>query len=317
MRRQNNWIFRERTLNLGGRLEHFDRPKIMGILNATPDSFYKPTQQGPRPTALPSVQELVDRAGTMIEQGADWLDLGGMSTRPGAEPVSPEAETQRVVPGLEAIHKAHPDTPLSIDTVHARTAREAAAAGAVLINDVSAGRMDAELLDTVADLGLPYVLMHMQGQPKTMQENPAYQDPVQEVYDFLQQGIADCRAKGIGDILIDPGFGFGKGPEDNFELLAGLDRLRHLACPILVGISRKSMVYNTLQTTPEAALNGTTVLHTLALIHGADVLRVHDPKEAREAIALTARYFEGLQNTRALRLPDGPNTTPPIKSNTL
>jgi dihydropteroate synthase len=312
MRRQNNWIFRERTLNLGGRLEHFETPRIMGILNATPDSFYRPPGSAPSKASsasgenrIPSAQELVDRAGRMLEDGADWLDLGGMSTRPGAETVSPEAEIERVIPPIQAIHQAFPDTPLSVDTVHARVAREAAAAGAVLINDVSAGRMDEALIDTVAELGLPYVLMHMQGQPRDMQAQPEYADPVQDVYDFLQQGIADCRARGIGDILIDPGFGFGKTLEHNYELLAGMDRLRHLGCAILIGVSRKSMIHKALQSSPEAALNGSTVLHTLALIQGADVLRVHDPREARETIALTRLYLEGLKRSRTLRYPEG------------
>ncbi len=287
----------------------------MGILNATPDSFFRPKAEqqaaADAPAKAPSPQELVDRAGQLLEDGADWLDIGGMSTRPGAEVVSPEAETDRVIPALQAIHQAFPDTPLSVDTVHARTAREAAAAGAVLVNDISAGRMDAELLDTVAELGLPYVLMHMQGTPKDMQEHPAYVDPVQDVYDFLQQGIADCRARGIGDILIDPGFGFGKNLEHNFALLAGLERLRHLGCPILVGISRKSMVNKVLKTSPEKALNGSTVLHTLALIHGADVLRVHDPREARQAIALTAQYLEARRFNAEVRYPEGTVPTLP------
>ncbi len=283
---QNNWIFRERTLVLGGRLHRLERPVVMAILNATPDSFHLPEDR--RVAGDPSAA--VDLAGRLLDEGADWLDLGGMSTKPGAAEVPAAEEADRVLPLLEAVHAAFPDVPLSIDTVHAAVAEAAVRAGAVLVNDVSAGRMDPELWPTVARLGVPYVLMHMRGRPEDMQRDPAYGNVAQEVYDFLQDGLAACRAAGMGDVLLDPGFGFGKTLDHNYALLAALGRLRHLGAPVLVGLSRKSMVCRALDVSPAEALNGTSVLHALALLEGADVLRVHDPREAREAIELVGRF---------------------------
>jgi dihydropteroate synthase len=267
------------TLNLRGRLLVIDRPLVMGILNITPDSFFAQSR-------TPSVQESVDRAGEMLREGASLLDIGGQSTRPGSTRIDAAEESQRVLPVIEAICQAFPGTVLSIDTYHASVAKEAVAAGASIVNDISGGSMDATMLDTVAALRVPYVCMHMKGVPETMQEKPQYEDITREVLDYFIQRVADCRAAGITDLILDPGFGFGKAIAHNFELFRNMAALHMLRLPLLVGWSRKSTIWKTLGVSAAESLNGTTVMHTLAVLRGAAILRVHDVREAVEVIRL-------------------------------
>ena len=268
-----------KTLNCKGRLISLEEPKVMGILNVTGDSFYAESRVG---TAL------IDKAAVLLEEGAAFLDIGGQSTRPGSIAVGPSEETDRVVPVIEDLLRHFPQALLSVDTYHSAVASAAVKAGACIVNDISGGRLDEAMLSTVAALGVPYVAMHMQGTPETMQRDPHYTDVTREVLEYL--GAVDKRATdaGIHDVILDPGFGFGKNRGHNYRLMAELDLLALLDRPILVGVSRKSMIYKTLGVSPEEALNGTTVLHTVALMKGADILRVHDVREAIEAIRLTS-----------------------------
>ena len=270
------------TLNRKGQLLTMETPLVMGILNLTPDSFYGGSR-------VHSVDDLLQRAEKMIVEGADILDIGGQSTRPGSHRVSAGEELERVLPAIEAVHRRWPEQLVSVDTFYASVAREAVAAGASLVNDISAGALDEAMIETVTDLSVPYVLMHMKGHPETMQENPVYENVTLEVFDDLNRKLAAIRAAGIHDVIIDPGFGFGKTAVHNFQLLREMSFLQQLHCPLLAGVSRKGMVYKTLGITAEEALNGTTVLHTIALLNGASLLRVHDVKEAKEAIALVQR----------------------------
>lgn len=271
------------TLNCKGQLLVIDKPVVMGILNTTPDSFYAGSR-------VEQTTALLQRAESMLSGGAAILDIGGQSTRPNSKRVSAEEELSRVVPAIESIHRNFPEAILSIDTFYAAVAKEAVAAGAAIVNDVSAGTLDKELLPAVAAMGVPYVLMHMKGDPQTMQNNPVYQNVTLEVFDHLSFAITDLQRQGIHDIIIDPGFGFGKTIGHNFQLLRELTFFRHLQKPLLAGLSRKGTVYKTLNTTPEKALNGTTVLHTIALMNGATILRAHDVREAKEAIDLFLAY---------------------------
>lgn len=255
----------------------------MGILNTTPDSFY----EGSR---LNDINRLLQKAEQMIKDGATILDIGGQSTRPDSERVPEEEELKRVLPAIEAVHKSFPEQIISIDTFYASVAREAVAAGASLVNDVSAGTIDKVLLRTVAELGVPYILMHIQGTPQTMQQNPQYKNVTLDVFDALSFKVKELQNLGIKDVIVDPGFGFGKTISHNFQLLRELSFFTQLAKPLLIGLSRKATVYKMLQTTADKALNGTTVLHTIALLNGANILRVHDVKEAREAIQLYLAY---------------------------
>ncbi len=256
----------------------------MGILNTTPDSFYSGSR-------VRSVDAALQQAEQMLNEGAAILDIGGASTRPGAEEVLAEEELQRVLPVVEAVRRHFPEAIVSIDTWRATVAREALEAGASMVNDVSAGRWDEALLPVVAQYRCPYILMHAQGKPQTMQVAPLYSEVVQEVLDFFIQKIAHLQTLGIYDIAIDPGFGFGKTLEHNYALLQHLATFEAvLQRPILVGVSRKSMVCRLLGVKPEAALNGTTALHVLALLQGARVLRVHDVREAIEAIRIIEAY---------------------------
>lgn len=271
------------TLNCKGRLLTISEPIIMGILNVTPDSFYSGSR-------LNNTDALLRKAEEMINDGATILDIGGQSTRPNSERISEVEELKRVLPAIEAVHKVFPNQILSVDTFYASVAREAVNAGASIVNDVSAGTIDSELLPTVAQLNVPYVLMHMKGNPQTMQQSPSYQNVTLEVFDALSFKIKELEKAGIKDILVDPGFGFGKTIAHNFTLLRELSFFTQLNKPLMVGLSRKATVYKTLQTTAEKALNGTTVLHTIALLNGATVLRVHDVKEAKETVALYLAY---------------------------
>lgn len=273
------------TLNCKGRLIVLDRPIVMGILNVTPDSFYVGSRV--------SEDVVLKRAEQMIQEGATILDIGGMSTRPGAEPVSEEEEIKRVIPVIQTISKALPEALLSIDTVKAKVAQEAILAGAHIINDVSAGKIDPGMYQTVAELKVPYVLMHMKGTPETMQQQAEYDDVVLEVLDFLIAEVGKLRALGVTDIIVDPGFGFGKTIQHNFQLLKKMHVFHMLEVPILAGLSRKSTIYKTLGVGPDDALNGTSVMNLVALQQGAKILRVHDPKEAKEVITL----WEAIENS--------------------
>ena len=251
----------------------------MGILNITPDSFYA----GSRAAGVDAVLEKAER---MLREGAAVLDIGGASTRPGAEETLEEEEMRRVIPAIEALAKRFPDAILSIDTYQSRVASAAVEAGAAIVNDVSGGAWDGEMLETVAALGVPYIAMHAKEKPATMQRKPRYDDVVLEVFNQLRDLLQRCNAAGIHDVILDPGFGFAKASAHNFSLLKNLQALRALGRPLLVGVSRKGMVHRTLGIPPEEALNGSTVLHTIALTKGASILRVHDVKEAVEIVKL-------------------------------
>jgi len=255
----------------------------MGILNATPDSFYEGHLKL-------TTQDIVSLAGKMINDGADILDIGGLSTKPGSQPIPAQEEMDRVLPVIESIHKAYPQIILSIDTYSSVVAKAAIEAGAGIVNDISAGNLDKDMITTVAALQVPYICMHMQGTPATMQKDPVYNDPVKDIVDFFIEKVDSCTKAGIKDIIIDPGFGFGKTIAQNFKLLKELNSLSILGMPILAGLSRKSTIYKTLSITAAEALNGTTVLNTMALMNGADIIRVHDVKEAKEAITLYNAY---------------------------
>lgn len=271
----------KKTLNCRGRLVDLSHgPAVMGILNVTPDSFFAGSR------VASSDSELVDRAGQMLRDGATFLDIGGYSTRPGAPDISPAEETDRVLPAIEAIRRAWPDALLSVDTFRASVARQAVEAGACLVNDVSGGTLDPAMFETVAALRVPYVLMHLRGTPQTMQSLAKYNNVVLEVIDEMGRQLARLRALGQVDVMLDPGFGFAKTPAHNFTLLNQLETFNLFDEPLLVGLSRKSTIWRTLGTTPDQALNGTTVLNTVALMKGASILRVHDVREAVEAVTL-------------------------------
>lgn len=267
------------TLNVDGNLFSLDEPKIMGILNLTPDSFYAESR-------VPSEKEVLVRAENMLKDGADMLDVGGYSTRPNADDIPLEEEIKRVTPTIRALRKEFPNTMISIDTFRSQVAKAAVQEGAHLINDVAGGNLDEEMFQAVADLKTPYILMHMRGTPKTMKSLANYDDLLLEVYQELKLKCEQLKALGISDIMIDPGFGFAKTISHNYELLKNLSYFKNLGFPILIGLSRKSMIYKTLDITPEEALNGTTALHMVALQQGAKILRVHDVKEAKECVEL-------------------------------
>ncbi len=271
------------SMNVGGKLLTLDKPLLMGILNITPDSFYAGSRYVDR-------QAYLERAGQMMEEGATFIDIGGQSTRPGAQRLSAAEEAERVLPVIETIVEAFPEALLSIDTYHAEVAAAAIAGGAVLINDISAGEMDPAMIPLVARLGVPYVAMHMQGTPANMQDNPRYEDVAQEVFDFFIRKAAVCRQAGIKDLIIDPGFGFGKTIAHNYQLMHRLSFFHQLGYPLMAGISRKSMIYKLLGSSPKEALNGTIALNLLALQQGVQLLRVHDIKPAQELVQLWEYY---------------------------
>jgi dihydropteroate synthase len=267
------------TWNCKGRIVVVDKPMVMGILNLTPDSFYA----GSRVQS----DEWVQRAGRMLEQGADILDIGGQSTRPGSDYLEAGTELERVMPAIHALRRAFPDAILSIDTFHHQVAAQAVEAGADLVNDISGGDLDPLMIPTVARLNVPYILMHMKGKPQDMKDHANYENVTVEVVDLFIRKKAACTQAGIKDLVIDPGFGFAKDITHNLTLLRNLEAFRVLDLPLLVGLSRKSTIYTLLGTDAAHALNGTTVMNTVALMHGAHILRVHDVQEAREAIILT------------------------------
>lgn len=261
-------------------------PVVMGILNATPDSFYN---QG-RDSDTDSILRNAER---MLSEGATILDVGGVSTKPGSDIIAPEEELKRVIPIIEALHKRFTEAWLSVDTYHSAVATAAVNAGASIINDVSSGSIDSNMIATVAQLQVPYIAMHMQGTPATMQQNPQYNNVTLDILNYLRQMVDKCEAAGIKDIIIDPGFGFGKTLEHNYELLRNMHTLRMLGKPVLAGISRKGMIWKALGTTPEEALNGTTALHMVAMQQGANILRAHDVKEAMAVIKLYGHLYPG------------------------
>lgn len=267
------------TLNCKGRLLMIDKPIVMGILNITPDSFFSGSR-------ISSVEKALTTAEKMLHDGATIMDIGGQSTRPGSERISAEEELSRVVPAIDAIHKQFPAAYISIDTYYATVAKSAVEAGACLVNDISSGNMDSNMIATVADLKIPYIAMHMKGEPGNMQQHAQYENVTLEVLDFFIKKVEECTKAGIQDVIIDPGFGFAKNISQNFTLLTQLSTLAMLQKPILAGLSRKSTIYKTLNITAEDSLNGTTVLNTIALQKGASILRVHDVKEAIETITL-------------------------------
>lgn len=273
------------TLNCRGRLLTINQPIVMGIINATPDSFFQNSRQQ-------TIDAALQQAEKMITEGAIILDIGGQSTRPGSEKINAEEELQRVMPIIAAIHKAFPETIISIDTYYSVVAKEAVEAGASIINDISGGTMDEQMLQTVAALKAPFVCMHIKGTPQTMQQYATYENVTKEVLEYFIDRTGACRLAGINDVIIDPGFGFSKTIAHNFELLRNLSAFKMLDKPILLGLSRKGTIYKTLDITAEEALNGTTVLNTMGLLNGASILRVHDVKEAREAIKLVNAYWQ-------------------------
>ena len=256
------------------------RPQVMGIINVTPDSFYAGSR-------TQTEMALARRVEQVVAEGASILDIGGYSSRPGAADVSPEEEMARLRRGLEVIRRVHPEAVVSVDTFRASVARQCVEEyGVALINDISGGEMDAEMFPTVAALGVPYVLMHMQGTPQTMQQAPHYDHLLRDVFLYFARKVQQLRDLGAKDIILDPGFGFGKTMEDNYALLAHLDEFGIFGLPLLVGVSRKSMITRLLGITPDDALNGTTVINTLCLAKGARILRVHDVRQAVEAVRL-------------------------------
>ena len=271
------------AINCRGRLLQMESPLVMGILNVTPDSFY----EGSR---VNREDALLRRAEQMLREGAAILDIGGYSSRPGAEHVDAQTELARVVPAIESLHRHFPEAFLSVDTFRASVAKAAVEAGACMINDISGGNLDESMFPTVATLQVPYVLMHMKGTPQTMQLNPEYDDVIMEINRFFARRIKELHALGVNDILVDPGFGFGKTLDDNYRILKHLDTFGRHGKPVLIGISRKSMLYKYLDGRPEDMLNATTAVHMLALQNGASVLRVHDVKEAVEAVRLFVKY---------------------------
>lgn len=270
------------TINCLGQLIDLSSPKVMGILNLTPDSFY----DGNRFT---TVDQILAQVGKMIDEGATFIDVGACSSKPGAAQVSEAEEKNRLLPVVKQILKTFPQVLLSIDTTRSEVAKASLNEGAAVINDISAGLFDDKMMPVVANFKVPYVMMHMRGTPQTMSTLTDYGDITKDILFYFAERIAAARSIGINDLIIDPGFGFAKTIEQNYELLGKLDLLQNLDFPILVGLSRKSMIYKTLRQTPADALNGTSVLHTISLMKGASILRVHDVKEAKECIDLVEK----------------------------
>ncbi len=278
-----NTSFRERKFHCNGLVLDFSSPLVMGIVNLTPDSFYADSR-------LQHEKAVIKRVEEMLEDGAGLIDLGALSTRPGAKDISIEEERNRLRGPLKQLLRVFPQAIFSIDTYRSEVARECVEAGAHLVNDISGGQFDEKMFETVAGLKVPYILMHLHGRPESMQNNPLKKGAVGIVRNYFAGKVAQLRALGVEDIILDPGFGFGKSLESNYALLKELESVRVGGLPLLAGLSRKSMLNRVLDIGPEEALNGTTVLHTIALLKGANILRVHDVKEAVEAVKLTG-YF--------------------------
>ena len=272
-------FYSKNTLNLNGNLVELSFPKIMGILNVTEDSFY----DGSKFTNDYEISRQVEK---MINEGADIIDIGGYSSRPGANDIDENTEMERVLRGIKSVKEISGDIPISVDTFRSTVASKSLEAGASMINDISGGNLDGKMFQTVHDYGAPYVLMHMVGTPQNMSSKTAYENLLVEMLNFFSKKLQDLTQFGIKDVIIDVGFGFSKTTPQNYDLLASLELFQILNSPLLVGISRKSMIYKELKTNPENALNGTSVLNTISLLKGANILRVHDVKEAKEVLKL-------------------------------
>ncbi len=267
------------TINCKGNLIDLTTPKVMGILNVTPDSFFDGGK-------YKNENDILSQAEKMLNEGATFIDVGAYSSRPGAKHISEEEELQRIVPVIELLINNFPDIIISVDSFRSRVVAETIKVGAALVNDISGGKMDEQMFNTVARLQVPYIIMHMQGTPKNMQRSPVYNDVVKEIITFFTDQLFKLRQLKVNDIIIDVGFGFGKRAEHNYELLQNLSLFKSLDVPILTGISRKSMLYKLLDISPKKALNATTVANTIALLNGTNILRVHDVKEAVEAVKI-------------------------------
>ena len=274
------FLKRKSTINLDGKIIDLSQPVVMGILNVTPDSFFDGGK-------YKTEKKILKRAEEILEQGGKIIDIGAVSTKPGQEAISTKEEIDRLLPAVKAVRKMFPDANISIDTYRSWVALKIIEdCGPCMVNDVSGGNFDANMFDTIGKLGVPYILMHMQGTPIKMQEDPQYEDIIRDISLFFTDRVKKLTKAGIKDVIIDPGFGFGKNLEHNYELLNRLDSFKVFQLPLLVGISRKSMIYKLLGSNPEEALNGTSVVNTLALMGGADLLRVHDVQEAVEAVRI-------------------------------
>lgn len=281
------------TLNIHGHLLDLSRPLVMGIINVTPDSFYSGSR-------VSGCEEIRSHAAAQIESGAALLDLGGYSSRPGAEDISATEEYDRLAPALDIIRKHWPEIPISVDTFRSEVAYRCVEKwGVEIVNDISGGDLDPEMWSAVAELGCAYVLMHMRGNPMTMQSCCDYGDVTSEVISDLAFKLDKLRSIGVADVIVDPGFGFAKTTEQNFRILDELEHFKSLGCPILAGVSRKSMIWRTLDTVPAESLNGTTVLNTIALLKGANILRVHDVKEAMECVTLTETMRDSAESLQS------------------
>ena len=270
-------------INVNGKLMDLSQPQVMGILNVTPDSFYAGSRQQ-------TEKEIIRRASQILEEGASIIDIGAYSSRPNAQHISSEEEMSRLRTGLEIINRNHPGSVVSVDTFRADVARMCVEEyGVAIINDIASGDMDERMFETVARLGVPYIIMHMQGTPQNMQMNPHYDDMLKEIFFYFSKKVQQLRDLGVKDIILDPGFGFGKTLEHNYQLMNHLEEFSIFELPLLVGVSRKSMIYHLLGGTPDEALNGTTVLDTISLMKGADILRVHDVKAAVETVKIVQK----------------------------
>lgn len=273
------------SIQVNGRLMDLSVPRVMGILNVTPDSFYAGSRKQ-------TERDIAERVEQLMEEGTDIIDIGAYSSRPNAKDVAAEEEMERLEKGLRIIRQLAPDTVVSVDTFRASVAQRCVGEyGVAMINDISAGELDSCMFETVARLGVPYIMMHMQGTPQNMQVAPHYDNLIQDIMTYFARKIQALRELGQKDIIVDPGFGFGKTLEHNYELMNRLERLKILELPVLVGVSRKSMVYKLLDITPDESLNGTSVLHTIALLKGASILRVHDVRACREVVRIVEKML--------------------------
>lgn len=274
------------SINLKGQLMGLTVPKVMGIINLTPDSFYIGSQ-------ISSKEALKKRVEQFIEEGVDFIDVGAYSSRPGANHIDEKEELRRLEPALQVLRKNYPQVVVSVDTFRASVAKTVVQEyGVQIINDISAGLSDKNMLKTISELGVPYIMMHMKGTPQTMQDNPVYENLMKEIIAFISERILVAREAGIKDIIIDPGFGFGKSLDHNYQLLQNLELMRIVDCPMLIGLSRKSMIYRVLETSPDEALTGSIALNTVALLKGAKILRVHDVKEAVQTVKLFTKMMD-------------------------
>ncbi|MFN0254587.1 dihydropteroate synthase [Pedobacter ureilyticus] len=281
---KDTFLNRKHTLNCKGKLIDISKPSVMAILNITPDSFYNKSR-------VSTIDEALNTAEKFIEAGAKFIDVGAYSSRPGAADVSETEEIDRLVPVIQAINQAFPETIISVDTFRAKVAEQSINAGAHIINDIAAGNLDDKMFETVARLQVPYIMMHMKGTPQNMQDSPSYKNVSKEVFSYFSEKIKSLNQLGVKDIILDPGFGFAKTLDHNYELLKNMQMLNFFELPLLVGFSRKSMITKALNIKTEDALNGTTVLNTTALLKGAHILRVHDVKEAVECVELVDRLI--------------------------